>query len=69
LDPVLIAMHALSIVSYLGGGAALLWACYVAWADHARWVARLWTTTLAVSGLVLLWTATVCHLMAFRTSY
>lgn len=69
LDTVLIAMHALSIISYLGGGAALLWACYVVWADRTRWAARLWTTTLAVSGLVLLWTASVCHLMAFRTSY
>ena len=69
LDRVLIAMHALSIISYLGGTAALLWACYVAWADRARWASRLWTTTLAVSGLAILWTATICHLMAFRTSY
>jgi CubicO group peptidase (beta-lactamase class C family) len=69
LDPWLFLMHVLSIVAYVGGAATLLWAAYIVWADRRPWTARLWTTVLAVSGLVLLWTAFAYHLMAFRSSY
>jgi CubicO group peptidase (beta-lactamase class C family) len=69
LDPVLFAMHALSVMAYLGGAAALLWAGYVAWAERGAWIARAWTTTLTLSALVLLWTASVYHLLSFRTTY
>jgi hypothetical protein len=30
---------------------------------------RLWTILLALSALVLLWTAWIFHFMAFRTTY
>jgi CubicO group peptidase (beta-lactamase class C family) len=69
LDPWLFVMHLLSVIGYLGGGAALLWAAYVAWAARRPWPARVWTTLLALSALVLLWTAEAYHLMSFRTTY
>jgi CubicO group peptidase (beta-lactamase class C family) len=69
LDPVLFALHALSVIAYLGGAAALLWAGYVAWAERGAWIARVWTTTLTLSALVLLWSASVYHLLSFRTTY
>ena len=69
LDPWLLLMHVLSIFGYVGGAAALLWAVYAVWAGRRPWAARLWTTALALSALVLLWTACAYHLMAFRTSY
>jgi CubicO group peptidase (beta-lactamase class C family) len=69
LDPWLLVMHALSILAYGGGTAALVWAAYVAWAGRRRWSARLWTTALALSASVLLWCAFAFHLMSFRTTY
>jgi hypothetical protein len=69
LDPWLFVMHFLSVIGYLGGGAALVWAAYVAWAARRTWPARLWTTVLALSALVLVWTAAAYHLMSFRSSY
>jgi CubicO group peptidase (beta-lactamase class C family) len=69
LDPWLFLMHALSIIAYVGGAAALVWAAYIVWAARRPWAARLWTTVLALSGLVLLWTALAYHLMSFRTTY
>jgi Beta-lactamase len=69
LDPWLFLMHLLSIIAYVGGAAALLWAAYTVWTGRRPWPARLWTTALALSALVLLWSACAYHLMAFRTSY
>jgi CubicO group peptidase (beta-lactamase class C family) len=69
LDPWLFVMHVLSIVGYIGGAAVLLWAAYAVFAGRRPWPARIWTTALALSALVLLWTACSYHLMAFRTSY
>jgi CubicO group peptidase (beta-lactamase class C family) len=69
LDPWLFVMHVLSIVAYVGGAAALCWAAHVALRCGRPWTARVWTTLLAVSGLVLLWTAWVHHLMSFRATY
>jgi CubicO group peptidase (beta-lactamase class C family) len=69
LDPWLFVMHLLSVIAYLGGAAVLLWAAYAAWAGRRAWSARVWTTVLALSGLVLLWTAWAYHLMAFRATY
>jgi CubicO group peptidase (beta-lactamase class C family) len=69
LDPWLFLMHVLSIIAYLGGAAVLLWAAYIAWAARRSWPARIWTTALALSALVLLWTAFAYHLTGFRTSY
>ena len=69
LDPWLFVMHVLSIVAYVGGAGALCWAAYVAWRCGRPWTARVWSTLLAVSGLILLWTAWVHHLMSFRATY
>ena len=69
LDPWLWVMYLCSVVAYLGGAVALLWAAYVSWTTDSAWIARLWSTLLAFSALVLLWTAWVYHLMAFRTTY
>jgi NADH:ubiquinone oxidoreductase subunit 6 (subunit J) len=69
LDPLLFVLHALSVVVYVGAAVALVTAAYAVWAARRPWPARTWTTTLAVSALVMLWTACVCHLMAFRTTY
>jgi CubicO group peptidase (beta-lactamase class C family) len=69
LDPWLFVMHVLSIVAYVGGAAALCWASYVAWVGGRPWTARAWSTLLALSALILLWTAWAHHLMSFRTAY
>jgi CubicO group peptidase (beta-lactamase class C family) len=69
LDPWLLVMHLLSIIGYVGGCAALLWAAYVAWAARRSWIARLWALALALAALVLVWTAAAHHLMSFRTTY
>ena len=69
LDPVLTLMHLLSIVAYVAGAAAMLWAAYVTFTARRPWTARAWTSVLAVSALVLLWTAWLHHLMAFGTRY
>jgi CubicO group peptidase (beta-lactamase class C family) len=69
LDPWLFVMHLLSVIAYVGGAAVLLWAAYAAWSGGRPWSARIWTTVLALSGLVLLWTAWAYHWMSFRTTY
>ena len=69
LDPWLFVMHLLSVIAYLGGAAALLWAAYVAWTVNRPWPARIWSTVLALAGGILLWTACAYHLMSFRTTY
>jgi hypothetical protein len=69
LDPVLFVLHALSVVTYLGGAAVLVWAAYAAWSARRRWYARLWNTALGISGVVMLWTACAFHLMSFRSTY
>ena len=69
LDPWLFLLHLSSVIAYLGGAAALLWACYVAWTAQRGWVTRLWGTALALASLVILWAAWVYHLMAFRSVY
>jgi CubicO group peptidase (beta-lactamase class C family) len=69
IDALLMAMYAVSVVAYVGGAAAMLWSAYVTWTGHRPWLARLWTTALALAALALLWTAWVYHLMSFQTNY
>ena len=69
LDPALFVLHFLSIVIYVGGAAVLVWAAYVAWAGRRPWMARIWTTVLSLSGLTILWTAWVFHVLSFRSDY
>ena len=69
LDPALFVLHFLSWVIYLGGAAVLVWAAYVAWLGRRSWMARIWTTVLALSGLTILWSAWVFHVLSFRSTY
>lgn len=70
IDPLLIALSLLSFVAYLGGAAAMVWAAYVTWTVGRPWVTRIWTTVLALSALVVLWTAWVYHAMSMsNTTY
>jgi hypothetical protein len=70
IDPLLIALSLLSIVAYIGGAVAMLWAAYVTWTTPRPWTARLWSTVLALSGLVVLWTAWTFHAMSLgNTNY
>jgi hypothetical protein len=69
LDPVLLLMYALSVIVYLGGSAAMLWSAWVAWNNPRPVAARIWTTLLALSALMLLYFAVLYHLMSFVTQY
>ena len=70
IDPLLIALSLLSIAAYLGGAVAMAWAAYVTWVARRSWWARLWTTVLALSALVILWTAWLYHAMSLsNTNY
>jgi CubicO group peptidase (beta-lactamase class C family) len=69
LDPWLFILHALSLLAYVGGALVLLWAAAIAWAGTRRWPGKVWTSVLAVSAVVLLWTAWVYHLTSFTSRY
>jgi CubicO group peptidase (beta-lactamase class C family) len=69
LDPVLLLMYALSVIVYIGGSAAMLWSTWVAWSTARPIAARIWTTVLALSALMLLFFAFLYHLMSFVTQY
>ena len=68
-DGVVVAIEVASILGYVGGTLALLWATRQAWSLGRPWAARLWTLVLALSGLVLLWAAYVHHFMNFYLKY
>jgi CubicO group peptidase (beta-lactamase class C family) len=69
LDPWLWLLYLLSVVVYVGGALVMLWCAYVTWSTPRPWTARLWTTVLAASALVLLYLAWTYHLMSFKTHY
>jgi hypothetical protein len=69
LDPALLLMYAFSVIVYLGGSVAMLWSAWVAWNNPRPVAARIWTTVLALSALMLLYFAWLFHLMSFVTQY
>ncbi len=69
LDTWLFVMHGLSVLAYVGGALTMLWSAWIAWTSRQRWITRIWTTTLTLSALVMLWTACAYHLMVFRSTY
>jgi hypothetical protein len=69
LDPWLFLMHLISILGYVGGAIALLWAAMVAWTGNRRWPGKLWTSALAASAVAMLWMAWVYHLTSFTSRY
>jgi hypothetical protein len=69
LDPILLLMYTLSVIVYLGGAAVMLWSAWVAWSAPRPVAARIWTTVLALSALMLLYFAFLYHLMSFVIQY
>ena len=69
LDPWLFLLHLVSILGYVGGAAALIWAATIAWTGKRRWPGKIWTSLLAVSAVVMLWMAWVYHLTSFTSRY
>jgi hypothetical protein len=69
LDPVLLGMYTLSVIVYVGGAVAMLWSGWVAFTNPRPVAARIWTGVLVFSALVLLYFATIYHLMSFVTKY
>ena len=69
LDPGLFLMHLISILGYVGGAIALLWAAAVAWSGKRRWPGKIWTSVLAASAVAMLWMAWVYHLTSFTSRY
>jgi hypothetical protein len=69
LDPLLLLMHLLSILGYVGGAIVLIWAATIAWTGKRSWPRRVWTSVLAASAVVMLWMAWVYHLTSFTSRY
>ena len=69
LDPLLFLLHLVSILGYVGGAIALIWAATIAWTGRRRWAGKIWTSVLAVSAVVMLWMAWVYHLTSFTSRY
>jgi hypothetical protein len=69
LDPLLLLMYILSVIVYIGGSGAMLWSAWIAWATPRPIAARIWTSVLALSALMLLYFAFLYHLMSFVTQY
>jgi CubicO group peptidase (beta-lactamase class C family) len=69
LDPLLFFMHLISILAYVGGAIALLWAAGIAWTGSRKLTGKLWTTVLAASAVIMLWTAWAYHLTSFTSRY
>ena len=69
LDPWLFLLHLVTILGFVGGAIALLWAAVVAWTGNRRWPGKLWTSVLAASAVVMLWMGWVYHLTSFTSRY
>jgi CubicO group peptidase (beta-lactamase class C family) len=69
LDPWLFLLHLVSILGYVGGAIVLIWAAAVAWTGKRSWQGKVWTSVLALSGVVMLWMAWVYHLTSFTSRY
>ena len=69
LDPWLFLLHLVTILGFIGGSIALLWAAVVAWTGSRRWPGKLWTSVLAASAVVMLWMAWAYHLISFTSRY
>jgi CubicO group peptidase (beta-lactamase class C family) len=54
---------------FIGGLAAMLWNLRAVWRGARRWPARVWSVVLALSALVVLWTAVACKLISFGTNF
>jgi hypothetical protein len=62
-------LYLLSAIVYVGGAVVMLWSVRIAWTTVRPIVARIWTGILALSAVILLYFAMLCHLMSFATKY
>ena len=65
-------LHIASVVVFPLGALLLLWNMYVVWTTRVgfrAWFARGWSIVLALSGLLLVWTGSVFHLIGFGLRY
>jgi hypothetical protein len=64
-----VLLRLLSPFAFIVGAAVGVWGTSVMLRSRRRWYAKLWNAALATSFLVVLWTASVFHLISFRTGY
>jgi len=71
LDPLLMALHVLSITVFPLAAIAMLWNAWVTCrASSSRSMpARMWSVAIAIAGLVLLEVAVVFHLIGLSVTY
>jgi hypothetical protein len=68
-DPVLWAIEIGGSIAFVGGCAAMLWNLWAVWTGPHRWTARVWSTVLASSSLIVLWIAIAFRLLSFGVNY
>ena len=72
MDPVLTALHWLSIVIFPLAVLIAVWNVFVVWTTRGgwgSWFARLWSTVVAVSCMMMLWVGGVFHLIGTGVQY
>jgi CubicO group peptidase (beta-lactamase class C family) len=69
LDGWLWFLQLLSVVIFIGAAAAGIWNAVVVVRGPRQWYAKAWAVLLALSLLVVLWTAFAFHLIAFDVNY
>ncbi len=69
LDPMLWFLEIFGAVAFVGGTAVMLWNLWTVWTDKRSWQARVWTVVLALSSIIVLWTALAFQLITFGTHY
>ncbi|MEO8449485.1 MAG: serine hydrolase domain-containing protein [Gemmatimonadota bacterium] len=62
-------LHLLALIAFVGGAGAALWNTGRTWASRPPWFTRLWTSAVAASCLVILWTAVAFKLIGFTARY
>lgn len=66
LDPLLLALQALSGVVFLGSFLIGLWHAWRVWRGNRRWPAKVWSVVLVVAFTTVLWVALAFHLVGFN---
>lgn len=69
MDPILLILHILALVVFVGGAAIGLWNLYVVWTGGRSWLAKLWSVILALAFLILLYVALAYKLVGFSVNY
>ena len=72
LDPLILALHGLSIIVFPVAFLIALWNAWVLWSRRRGWrslFARLWGTVLAGAACILLWVASAFHLIGVGLNY